>query len=83
MSQICQANLSFLQILTQQQVAIGNRCSQNSRRLDIAIARWCQTHDVDVCGAGKAYNMVAIRVSNNQFRDAKVNKRSTTVLCWS
>ena len=46
-----------------------------------AITRESQTHDVDVCGAGKAYNMVAKRVSNNQFRDAKLNKRSTTVLC--
>ena len=37
---------------------IDNRRSQNSQRLDRAIARWCQTHDVDVCGAGKAYDMV-------------------------
>ena len=59
---------------------IGNRCSQNSQSLDRAITRESQTHDVDVCGAGKAYNMVAKMVSNNQFRDAKLNKRSTTVL---
>ena len=82
-SQNLQANLKFLPVLTQQQVVMGNRGSQNSQRLDRVIARWCQTHDVDVCGAGKAYNMVAKRVSNNQFRDAKLNKRSTTVLCWS
>ena len=49
--------------------------------MDRAITRESQTHDVDVCGAGKAYNMVAKRVSNNLFRDAKLNKRSTTVLC--
>ena len=83
MSQDLQANLKVLQVLTQQQVVTGNRCSQNSESLDRAMARRCQTHDVDVCGAGKAYNMVAKRVSNNQFRDAKLNKRSTTVLCWS
>lgn len=82
-SQIRQANHKFLPVLTKQQVVIGNRCSQNSQSLDRAIARWCRTHDVDVCGAGKAYNMVAKGVSNNQFRDAKLNKRSTTVLCWS
>ena len=81
MSQIRQANLKFLPVLTQQQSVIGNRCSQkNSQSLDRAITREGQTHDVDVCGAGKAYNMVAKRVSNNQFRDAKLNKRSTTVL---
>ena len=57
--------------------------SAREASLDKAITRESQTHDVDVCGAGKAYNMVAKRVSNNQFRDAKVNKRSTTVLCWS
>ena len=62
---------------------ISNRCSQNSQSLDRAITRESQTHDVDVCGAGKAYSMVAKRVSNNQFRDAKLKKRSTTVLCWS
>ena len=84
MSQIRQANLKFLPVLTQQQVVIGNHGSQNSQSLDKAITRESQTHDVDVCGAGKAYNMVAKKkVSNNQFRDAKVNKRSTTVLCWS
>ena len=53
---------------------ISNRCSQNSQSLDRAITRESQTHDVDVCGAGKAYNMVAKMVSNNQFRDAKLNK---------
>ena len=58
-SQIHQANLKFLPVLTQQQVVIGNHCSQNSQILDRAIARWCQTHDVDVCGAGNAYHMVA------------------------
>jgi len=47
------------------------------------MARESQAHDVDICGAGKAYDMVAKRVSNNQFRDAKLNKHSTTVLCWS
>ena len=83
MSQILQANLKFLPVLTQQQVVIGNRCSQNSQSLDRAITRESQMHDVDVCGAGKAYNMVVKRVSNNQFRDEKLNKRSTTVLCWS
>ena len=82
-SQIRQAKLKFLPILTQQQALIGNRYSQNSQSLDRAITKESQTHDVDVCGAGKAYNMVAKRVSNNQFRDAKLNKRSTTVLCWS
>ena len=82
-SQNLQANLKFLPVLTQQQVVIGNRCSQNAQSLDRAITRESQTHDVDVCGAGKAYNMVAKRVRNNQFRDAKLNKRSTTVLCWS
>ena len=82
-SQNLQANLKFLPVLTQQQVVIGNRCSQNSQSLDRAITRESQTHDVDVCGAGKAYNIVAKRVSNNQFRDAKLNKRSTAVLCWS
>ena len=60
MSQIRQANLKFLPVLTQQQAVIGNRCSQkNSQSLDRAITRESQTHDVDVCGAGKAYNMVA------------------------
>ena len=83
MSQIRQANLKFLPVLTQQQVVIGNRGSQNSQSVDKAITRESQTHDVDVCGAGKAYKMVAKVVSNNQFRDAKLNKRSTTVLCWS
>ena len=58
-SQNLQANLKFLPVLTQQQVVIGNRCSQNSQSLDIAITRESQTHDVDLCGAGKAYNMVA------------------------
>src|SRR3954469_16503355 len=82
-SQIRQVNLKFLPVITQQQAVIDNRCSQNSQSLDRAITRESQTHDVDVCGAGKAYNMVAKRVSNNQFRDAKLNKRSTTVLCWS
>ena len=82
-SQIRQAKLKFLPVLTQQQAVIGNRCSQNSQSLDRAITRESQPHDVDVCGAGKAYTMVAKRVSNNQFRDAKLNKRSTTVLCWS
>ena len=38
---------------------IGNRCSQNSQSLDRAITRESQTHDVDVCGAGNPYNMVA------------------------
>ena len=55
---------------------ISNRCSQNSQSLDRAITRESQTHDVDVCGAGKAYNMVVERVSNNEFKDAKFNKRS-------
>ena len=32
---------------------------KNSQILDRAITRESQTHDVDVCGAGKAYNMVA------------------------
>ena len=82
-SQNLQANLKFVPVLTQQQVVIGNRYSQNSQSLDRAITWESQTHDVDVCGAGKAYNMVAKKVSNNQFRDAKLNKRSTTVLCWS
>ena len=54
-SQTRQANLKLLPVLIQQQVVIGNRCSQHSQSLDIAIARWLQTHDVDVCGAGKAY----------------------------
>ena len=58
-SQIRQANLKFLPVLTQQQAVIGERRSQNSQRLDRAIARRCQTHDVDVCGVGKAYDMVA------------------------
>ena len=44
-----------------------------------ASTRESQTHDVDVCGARKAYNMVAKRVINNQFRDAKLNKRSRMV----
>jgi hypothetical protein len=57
-SHIRQANLKFLPVLIQQQVVIDNRCSQNSQSLDIAIARWCQMHDADVCGAGKAYDMV-------------------------
>ena len=57
MSQIRQANLKFLPVLTQQQLVIDNRCSQNFQSLDIAIARWRQTDDVDVCGAGKAYNI--------------------------
>ena len=82
-SQIRQENLKFLLVLTQQQAMIDSRHSQNSQSLDRAITRESQTHDVDVCGAGKAYNMVAKRVSNNQFRDAKLNKRSTRVLCWS
>ena len=82
-SQIRQANLKFLPVLTQQQAVIGNRGSQNSQSLDRAITRESQTHNVDVCGAGKAYNMVAKRVNNNQFRDAMLNKRSTTVLYWS
>ena len=51
---------------------IDNRCSQKSQNLDRAITRESQTHNVDVCGAGKAYNMVAKRVSNNQFKDAKL-----------
>ena len=59
MSQIRQANLKFLPVLTQQQVVIGNRGSQNSQSVDKAITRESQTHDVDVCGAGKAYKMVA------------------------
>ena len=59
MSQIHQANLKFLPVLTQQQAVISNRRSQNSQSLDRAITRESQTHDVDVCGAGKAYNMVA------------------------
>ena len=58
-SQIFQANLKFLPVLTQQQVVIGNRCSQNSQSMDTSVTRESQTHDVDVCGAGKAYNMVA------------------------
>ena len=49
---------------------------KNSQSLDKAITRESQTHDVDVCGAGKAYKMVAKVVSNNKFRDAKLNKRS-------
>ena len=32
---------------------------KNSQSLDRAITRESQTHDVDVCGAGKAYSMVA------------------------
>ena len=83
MSQIRQANLRFLPVLTQQQAVISNRQSQNSQSLDRAITRESKTHDVDVCGAGKAYNMVGKRVSNNQFRDAMLNKCSTMVLCWS
>ena len=83
MSQIRQANLKFIPVLTKQQVVIGNRCSRNSQALDRVITRESQMHDVDVCGAGKAYKMVAKVVSNNQFRDAKLNKRSTMVLCWS
>jgi hypothetical protein len=50
------------QILTSSyQATGGNRqlLSSNSQSLDRAIARWCQMHDVDVCGAGKAYDMVA------------------------
>ena len=78
-----QANLKFLLVLTKQEVVIGNRCSQNSQSLNREITRENQTHDVDVCGAGKAYNMVAKRFSNNQFRDGKLNKCSTMVLCWS
>ena len=58
MSQIREAKLKFLVVLTQQQVVIGNRYSQNSQSLDKAIARWCQTHDVDVCGARKTYDTV-------------------------
>src|SRR5215216_3150448 len=53
-SQIRQANLKVLPVLSKQQVVIGNRCSQNSQSLDIAITRESQTHDVDICGAGKA-----------------------------
>jgi len=53
-SQNLQANLKFLPVLTQQQVVIGNRCSQNSQSLDRAITRESQTHDVDVCGTGRA-----------------------------
>ena len=68
-SQNLQANLKFLPVLTQQQVVIGNRCSQNSQSLDRAITREGQMYDIDVCGAGKAYNMVEKRVSNNQFGD--------------
>ena len=82
-SQNLQANLKFLPVLTQQQVVIGNRCSQNSQSLDRAMARESQTHDRDICGVGKAYDMVPKRVSNNQFRDAKLNKCLMTVLCWS
>ena len=73
MSQIRQAKLKFLPVLTQQQAVIGNRCSQNSQSLDRAITRENQTHDVDVCGAGKAYNMVAKRVSNYEFSDEDIN----------
>ena len=62
---------------------IGNRRSQNSQSSDRVIIKESKMHDVDVCGVGKAYNMVAKRVSNNHFRGAKLNKRSTTVLCWS
>ena len=72
MSQIHQANLKFLPFLTHQQVVIGHRCSQNSQSLNRAITRESQIHDVDIYGAGKAYNMVAKRVSNNQFRDASL-----------
>ena len=68
-SQNLQANLKFLPVLTQQQAVTGNSRSQNSQSLDRAITRESQTHDVNVCGAGKAYSMVAKRVSNNQFRD--------------
>ena len=32
-SQICQANLKFLPVLTQEQAVIGNRYSQNSQKL--------------------------------------------------
>ena len=77
------ANINVLQVLTMQQAVIGNQRCQNSQSLDRAITRESQTHDVDVFGAGKAYNMVAKRVSNNQFRELKLNKHSTTVLCWS
>ena len=42
---------------------IGNRCSQNSQSLDRAITRESQTHDVDVCGARKAYDIVAKMLS--------------------
>ena len=38
---------------------IGNHCSQYSQSLDRAMARESQTHDVDIRGAGKAYDMVA------------------------
>ena len=58
-SQNLQATLKFLPVLTQQQAVIGNRSSQNSQSLDRAITRESQTHDVDLCGAGKAYNMGA------------------------
>jgi len=55
-SQIRQVNLKSLPVLTKQHTVIGNRCSQNSQSLDRAITRKSQTHDVDVCGAEKAYN---------------------------
>jgi hypothetical protein len=60
-SQIRQANLKFLPVLTQQQAVISNCCSQNSQSLDRAITRESKMHDVDLCGAGMAYNMVAKR----------------------
>jgi hypothetical protein len=62
-SEIRQANLKVLPVLTKQQAVIGNRCSQNSQSLDRAIIRESQTHDVDVCGAGMAYNMIAKRLA--------------------
>ena len=58
-SQIHQANLKFLLVLTQQQVVIGNRCGQKSQSFDRAITRESQRYDVDVSGVGKAYDMVA------------------------
>ena len=52
-SQIRQANLKFLPVLTQQQAMIGNRSSQNSQSMDRAITMESRTHNVDVCGVGR------------------------------
>ena len=76
---------SFSCVLTDSYLAVGGDVQPTGQTLKDVVERWpegVKTHDVEyICGAvGRLTSMVA-KLNSNQNRDAKLNKRSTSVLC--